>query len=153
MINAAPPKDPPALITGGAYYNLEPQSVEQVEQDMLDDHRFENIGIIQLKNLSTHEERERAARALARRDPSISDQVVPVLVIDAEKAIREERRSTIIFTIAGIVTAFFALNALFKGLGIIAAIISGVVAFFFSMGVMYVIGHTLNMGSVSGRAI
>jgi hypothetical protein len=143
----------PTLIMGEAYSALEHQSVERTQQDFLDDKRFEDESSMTLKFLSSHEERERAARAMARRDPDISEQVVPVLVSDAEKEIREGRKGTATWTFVILVTLYFAGDSLVQGQSVIAALVIGVVSFFGAFLLLLVLGNIWHMGEARGRAI
>ncbi len=152
-IEAAPPQVLPDLITGEDYFRLEPQSMELIRQDQLDDQRFTHTTRMQLKDLPTHEERERAAKAIARRDPLISEQVVPVLVDDAEREIKEERGSTVFWSIIWLFTGYFSLDSMLQGNGVMGAFIVGICAFFFILVALRVVGHAWNMGGARGRAI
>lgn len=143
----------PDLIVGEAYDALDPHSEHRVQQDALDDRSFRTCGRGDISNLPTHQERERAARAISRRDPLVDETMAKIIVEGAEEQIaRNRRRAITVLTITGLSCGCFVMSLVQTGDPSVALGVSGFM--FLLMVLAYkVVGNLWTMGSSSGSAV
>jgi len=152
-IAAVPPKEHPDLIVGHEYDQLEPESEEKSEQDHLDADRFATTQLIGLRYLQTHEERVRAAYAIARRERNVDESAVTMLVSDAEAFIKEQKIKTRYWWGVSLITFFFFADGVSEGRGFGTALGSSLLAFISVLLISWVAGNVWRMGESSGRAV
>jgi hypothetical protein len=149
----APPQVLPDLITGENYHRLVPQSLDQVQQDLLDDRRFATVTRKSIEDLPTHQERLRAAKALCRREPLGCDALAESMAEDITQKVNSQKvksgATAAIWCFTGF--CFIASTVMSKnpliGLAVAAIIHFGIGA------VLYVVSEINGMGGVSGRSV
>ena len=161
------PKEDPLqnLITGEYYEDLlleagrstygVPEAL--VEQNKLDDQRFEHLHEDDWKNLDDSENRERAARAIARREGSYTtdqanEAAAQTNVMAFENRIAKEQKKRIMWTVLLFWSLFGAAATGAQG-GFFAFLVGGLVFFFGGSLVLWIASLILGMGSASGRAV
>jgi hypothetical protein len=151
-VQDALPPVPPDLITGEEYTRLEPESIELVQQHVLDDVRFEHTEYKHLITLPTHQERERAAKALYRRDDSIVTDV-DMIVDDLERQLSIRRREG---HVLGAYTLFAAIVCIFsfaEGMPLIHVAFNTFCGWWAAALIHRVQSMFIGIGGVSGRAV
>ena len=154
-VKEAPPQVLPDLITGEEYTHLKPQSLELVQQHVLDDARFENMEYKHLIDLPTHQERERAAKALGRRGDHIvhDEDHAEYLVSRIEGELTVKRTQSAIVGILWMVALIFGLTTLVQSENIFYALFSGFVAWWTTAFIWRIWVEVRGMNTVSGRAV
>lgn len=154
-VQEAPPQVLPDLITGEAYDHLLPESIELVQQHVLDDARFEHTQYKHLIDLPTHQERERAAKALGRRgDPIVHDEDhADYLVGRIEGRISEQRTQNAIVGVFWAVAFVLGLTTLVQSGNFFYAAFSGFVGWWSAAFLWRLWVEVRGMSSVSGRAV
>jgi len=154
-VQEAPPQVLPDLITGEAYDQLVPQSIELVQQHVLDDARFENTEYKHLINLPTYQERERAAKALGRRGDSIvhDEDHAEYLVGRIESKLDAKRTQNIIVAIFWIIALTFGFTTLAQSGNFLYAAFSGFVGWWVPAIIWRIWVEIRGMSTVSGRAV
>lgn len=154
-VQEAPPQVLPDLITGEAYDSLKPQSIELVHQQVLDDIRFENTEYKHLIDLPTHQERERAARALGRRGDSIvgNEDGAEYVVDRIEMRLHERRNQNFILGIFWAVGILFGIITLVQSGNFFYALFSGFVGWWGAAFFGRILVEVLGMNTVTGRAV
>jgi hypothetical protein len=151
-VQDAPPQVPPDLITGEEYTRLQPESIELVQQHVLDDVRFGHIEYKHLVDLPTHQERERAAKSLYRRgDDIVTD--VDMIVDDLEQQLMRRRRESSVlgaYTVFAAVVCFFSFA---EGMPLINIAFNTFCGWWAAALVHRVQTMFIGIGSVSGRAV
>ena len=151
-VQEAPPQVLPDLITGEAYDQLVPESIELVQQHVLDDVRFEHTEYKHLVNLPTHQERERAAKALHRRGDSIVTDV-DMIVEDLEYQVAWRRRESRVlgayWAFAGVVCIF----SFYEGMPLVAVAFNSFCGWWAAAIIHRVQTLFIGIGNVSGRAV
>lgn len=150
-----PPQVLPDLITGESYDQLKPRSIELIHQNMLDDARFEHTEYKNLISLPTHQERERAARAMSRRgdDMCKREEDVDWCVQSVERQLHEEQRRTRVTGTCWAIAIFFGLGVLLNDGGVFGALFVGAIMWWVAFLLWYVGYCTLTMGEAPGRAV
>lgn len=152
-VHESPRQELPDLITGEAYTNLKPQSYERVQQDLLDDQRFRNITQVQIQDLPNHQERLRAAKVLARRNPLGTDGIANVIVADAEHAAHTKKVKSTVVTATWIFTILvFLISSVQSGNPIVGFFVAAILHFAVGF-IIRVLGFINGMSTVSGRAV
>jgi hypothetical protein len=149
----APPQVLPDLITGENYHRLVPQSLDQVQQDLLDDRRFATVTRQSIKDLPTHQERLRAAKALCRREPLGCDALAESMAEDITQKVNSRKIKSNATAAIWCFTGFcFIASTLMSGNPLVGFAVA--VIMHFSIGaVLYVVSEVKGMSSVSGKAV
>lgn len=151
-VQEAPPQVPPDLITGEAYTHLKPESMELVQQHVLDDVRFESIEYKHLINLPTHQERERAAKALYRRGDSIVTDV-DMIVDDLEYQVAVRRREGRVLGAYSLFAAIACIFSFHEGMPLLNVAFNTFCAWWTAALIHRVQTLFIGIGNVSGRAV
>lgn len=157
----APKPDPlDQLITGDAYEELlqleervagKPEKLAQ--QDAIDDDRFEHLHGDDWKQLDDHEDRIRAARAIARREGNRADEVNADEKVDYyEYREDKERLHQAVKTLLLLFVALGFLAGLLQH-GIVGALSTGLAFFFGGVLVLWLYNLFSGMTNVRGRAV
>ena len=154
-VQEAPPQVLPDLITGEAYDQLKPQSIELVHQHVLDDARFEHTEYKHLINLPTHQERERAAKALGRRGDSIvhDEDHAEYLVGRIEGKLDVKRTQNAIVAVFWVIAVIFGGTTLVQSQNFFYALFSGFVGWWVPAFIWRIWVEVRGMSTVNGRAV
>jgi hypothetical protein len=141
------------LIQGKAYEELPPRSKEKIGQDLLDDQRFRDLGRNDIQTLPTAEERTRAARSLARRDPLIDEAMGEAIASDVEVQLRREGRRTATVFLIWAWTLFCFIAGVGMGKGLFVAIGVAIFGNLAAVLLLRCLSLFVGLGTVSGKAV
>lgn len=149
------------LLTGEAYEDLlrhsarfnAPRSQELLEQDALDDERFEHLYGEDWQHLSTSEDRIRGARAIARRTGNgTTEKQAQGEARSFDYCRRQQRIKNTVITILSIWTALGAIMSAVE-LGPVGFLAGGFTFFVGGVAALWVAGLFVDLGAVRGRAV
>lgn len=124
-----------------------------VQQDELDDDRFEHLHGEDWKTLEEHEDRVRAARAIARREGARDDECHAEIHVDCyEDSQRKEHKKKVMWICLLLWAALGAVMTAAEG-GPVGFFLGGVTFFFVGAFLLWVVSLFQGIGNVRGRAV